>query len=768
MKTIIIRCAILGIVSLCTGGNAFGQVRGVVVEQGSGNPVEFANVAFLSATDSTLVTGAVTDMDGAFCFNDVPARGILRVSFLGYRTAYKDISRRGDSVTVCLGKDSLMLGEVVVRAKQYQRVHDGLIANISGSTLAKLGSVSDVLGHLPFVSHKNGEFNVLGKGQPIIYINNRLVRDKSELDRLNSSDVRQVKVITSPGAEYDATVSAVIKITTLKNAANGLSLQTDGGVSAERKVSHHAGADVNYHSGDFDIFGSLRYDRDVSVANQTTITKYSDREVDESLRLDEASLALNASAGMNYQWKDKLSSGVFYRYTGTPDDKYDTGDNLEAYKNQALINKITAADNRRYKTNSHYVNAYVNYNWSEDTYLKLDADYLNSGKKNSQDYDSGGEYVGNKNNSDNLLYAGKLTFGTSLAGGSVMAGVEGSYTDNDNRYDVLDGTTMQNELTSTANEAKQGLVALFAQYERSFGGHWSGSVGARFEHLAFDYYVDGVKSDGMSRTYTGLYPSASVAYSSNDISMALAYRYTTSRPSYFMLRNSVDFNSPYSYEGGSPDLLPSKTNTLSYSLSWKDIQFMADYSIVKNGTKYVIDMYEGSDSITIFHTRNIDRHSILSATIVYSPTWFKIWKPSFTVNVTKPYVTYNERKYNKPLFYFEMDNIVELPHSFILGCDINYNTSGDSDWDLAYQHDDFGADVYAVKTLLHDRLRVKFSMTNVFNTSRERWDKDTNGITLEKWKDAGRRTVALTVTYRFNKSKNKYKGEASTDELRRL
>lgn len=144
-----------------------------------------------------------------------------------------------------------------------------------------------------------------------------------------------------------------------------------------------------------------------------------------------------------------------------------------------------------------------------------------------------------------------------------------------------------------------------------------------------------------------------------------------------------------------------------------------------------------------------------------------ILKVSF-MGYTKPYAEYGGRKYDKPLYYFEIDNTLELSRSFILGCDINYNTSGDSDWDFAYLHDDFGTDIYAVKTLLHDKLRIKFSVTNVFNTSRERWDKCTNGIMLEKWNDAGRRTVGLTVTYRFNQKKNKYKGETATDELKRL
>ena len=48
-----------------------------------------------------------------------------------------------------------------------------------------------------------------------------------------------------------------------------------------------------------------------------------------------------------------------------------------------------------------------------------------------------------------------------------------------------------------------------------------------------------------------------------------------------MLRNSVEYNNPYEYEGGTPNLLPQKTNMFSFSLGWNDFQVMANYSIMK-------------------------------------------------------------------------------------------------------------------------------------------------------------------------------------------
>ena len=68
---------------------------------------------------------------------------------------------------------------------------------------------------------------VLGKGSPIVYINGRLMRDDSELRRLRSDDIRDVEVINNPGAQYDATVRAVVRIRTKKQQGDGLSLDVN-------------------------------------------------------------------------------------------------------------------------------------------------------------------------------------------------------------------------------------------------------------------------------------------------------------------------------------------------------------------------------------------------------------------------------------------------------------------------------------------------------------------------------------------------------------
>ena len=50
------------------------------------------------------------------------------------------------------------------------------------------------------------------------------MRDNSELKRLRSEEIRDVEVINNPGAQYDATVRAVVRIRTVRQQGDGLSL----------------------------------------------------------------------------------------------------------------------------------------------------------------------------------------------------------------------------------------------------------------------------------------------------------------------------------------------------------------------------------------------------------------------------------------------------------------------------------------------------------------------------------------------------------------
>lgn len=748
----------------CTHKAEHRLIGHIVDEQGL--PVAYASVSLFSPADSSLVGSGLSNEAGYFVIPTDASRVVVRCSFVGYKTECHlyDVGNIG---TIRIQPDNYTLNGVTVKGHLITSSADGLIVNIENSPLAEIGFASDVLGHLPFVSMKNNTFNVIGKGTPLVYINNRLVRDNTELNQLNSSEIKQVKVCFNPGAEYDATVNAVIIIKTIKQTGEGFSGIVDGHVQVERVVSNEAGGTLNYRKSGFDVFGSLRYSIQKQEANQTGEQTFSNIHTNEDIKLEGQNFTLTTTLGSNYQWNDYSSAGFRYQYINTPRQHFNCFNDEVATRDDIITRHIVSKDYRQQKPERHYVNAYCNYGFNEETYLKLDVDYLNGRTITNQNYNLGVISLYSRNEAKNNLYAGRLLFSTPLWGGFVKTGAEVSYTANDNHYDVVDDDIIARSIHSTPNKARQHLFAGFVEYSHSWADLWNANFGMRYEFTDFNYFVDGVKSEEASKAYSGLFPSLSIGCKTGDVSLSLAYRYTTRRPSYFALRSAIAINSPYSYEGGNPTLQPSKTNMLTLTFSWKELQLLTSYATVKDGISYIYDIFENSDSIMFFQTRNVDaRRLTLSA--YYSPTLFKIWKPEFKVSFTKPFISYNGKDYNQPRCYFEMYHLVELTPTLKVFCEADYTSAGNLESEVGYHYANFYAEAGCIKTFFRDRLRLMLSVTNLFNTSREKWRLDTNGILYEKWNDDRRRTFLLTATYRFNQSKSKYKGTASTSELNRL
>ena len=185
-------------------------------------PIPYANVIILSVKDSTFIVGTTTADDGSFNFKEVTLGNILKASFVGYEPFTTVLSNQ-DNLTIVLKEDAKMMKEVVVKgnAPLHKMTTEGLQTNIENTILSKLGTCEDVLAHVPGLTKKKDGYEVFGRGTPIIYINGRQMRDVTELERLKSSDIKSVEVISNPGSRYNAAVRAVVKIRTKKAVGDG-------------------------------------------------------------------------------------------------------------------------------------------------------------------------------------------------------------------------------------------------------------------------------------------------------------------------------------------------------------------------------------------------------------------------------------------------------------------------------------------------------------------------------------------------------------------
>lgn len=232
-------------------------VSGRLVDEES-RPMAFANVVILSPEDSSYVAGTVSREDGTFSLNNSSGQErLLRVSSVGYVTIYKRCSG-GDMGVIGMKTDENVLGEVVVKSQlPVTRLGDeGLITNVEGSVLSRMGTANDVLARIPGLQRKKDGFEVFGKGTPLIYINGRKLRDKEELAQLSSEDIKSVEVIHNPGSRYDASVGAVVRIRTVKRQGDGFGFRLSGDYNQSENTDLNGQADVNYRHGGLDVLSS--------------------------------------------------------------------------------------------------------------------------------------------------------------------------------------------------------------------------------------------------------------------------------------------------------------------------------------------------------------------------------------------------------------------------------------------------------------------------------------------------------------------------------
>ena len=233
------------------------RFKGVVIDE-KGLPLAFANIALLFSQDSTLLAGGVTNESGLFVI-PCEQKGVLaRISFVGYKTVYKHCNNT-DVGKVRMQPESHTINGVVVQGERpkVQLQGNSLIMNVEGTVMERLGTAEDVLTRVPMIAKRGEGFEILGKGAPLIYLNNRKLTDLQELKNVQSDLIRNVEVIQNPGARYDASVNAVIIIRTKRAAGEGLGVELSSWSRCGRGYANNERINLTYRTGGLELFANL-------------------------------------------------------------------------------------------------------------------------------------------------------------------------------------------------------------------------------------------------------------------------------------------------------------------------------------------------------------------------------------------------------------------------------------------------------------------------------------------------------------------------------
>lgn len=762
---------------LATTGQVFSVTISGRLVDGNNQPVEFANVVLLTLPDSTFQQGTTSASDGSFALaSGSGTSSVLRISCIGYSTLYRNtpVSNLG---TITLDLDAQLLDEVVIKASlpATRLRNDALVTNVQSGILARAGSASDVLGKIPGIMQKErNTFEVFGKGAPLIYINGRQIRDLSELDNLRSEDIKEVELITNPGAKYDSTVKAVIRIKTVKHQGDGFGFDLRSSYYQWKTADATEELKVNYRTNGLDFFGSYRYmgENKLRVGKLTQITYADELWTQDNTITDrfDWKQSHRAEAGLNYQIDDNHSVGARYTYQGKPRTEMKS-DILSDIRRDGEHYDHLDTDTRYIEepSNSHRVNAYYN-GTIKALEIDFNVDYF-TGNDNqythivevSQNYEN--REVSSRNLVDNELLAAKLIFSYPVVGGTLTWGGEYSHTRRNDDY------LSENEYVDTSYSLiKEGNMSAFAEYSRKISiGQFA--AGVRYEHAAFDYFVGEEHKDDQSRSYGDWFPNASFSTTIGKVQTQLSYTTKTRRPSYKQLSNNVFYANRFTYETGNPLLKPSMFHDVSLSGTWKFLQASVSYQIKNDPIIYWSRPMEDNPGASLLYFENLGKLPGLQALVAASPK-IGIWSPSFSVGFMKQWFSVESGgetlKLDQPMWDFSLDNSFELPRGFLLSVDYNAWSNGNNEnmYSALWGH---LLNASIRKSFLKEALSVTVGASDILDKKSNKGTaySPTMRLTIDNRYDS--REVYVTVRYRFNSGKDKYKGTgAGGDAMRRL
>ena len=738
-------------------------------------PMPYANVVLMNRADSAFVQGIVTGEDGTFALTSDCNDCLLKISCVGYASRWVETRTAGVG-DIVMQPDAALLGEVVVEGERpvHKLGSEGLLTSVEGSILSKLGTAEDVLRNIPGVLKKDGGvLEVFGKGKPLIYINNRLMRDASELNELKSQDIVSVEVITNPGAKYDASVQSVIRIKTRKVQGEGWGGHLRSSFYQGEMSRTYNAFLWNYRHHGLDIFGTVS-DFENGWLQKYRITQ--DVAADTIWHQDNHGRSqgnyniLRLVLGTNYQFNDKHSVG--FQYTSS----------IRIYdKSTGRFVADVLADGNFYdhlETNNveetshnmpHSLNIYYNGEVGK-TSIDFNADYYfnktharNRDVEESQEWDD--RSLHSVNNVRNELFAGKLVLSWPLWNGTLTAGGEANYTHrNDDYFNSF------HLVPSSETEVKEQNYSVFVEYSRMTPiGQVRG--GLRDEYVKTGYYSQGVRIDGQSRHFNHLFPSVSLSTRVGNVKGLLSYAMKIRRPTYFELSNMTYYSNRFTWQSGNPYLKPTIINNVSLDATWKFLSLNVSYSHLRDVVMQLGRQVEGHESTTLIYQDNIDKKDILSASLTAAPQ-FGLWHPQLTLSVMKEWMKIpmptGYYSPERPILSAQWSNTFKFSPSWTGSLSLDWQGKGDSENISSRSHQ---LDLYIglTKTFFDDRLSVKVAGHDLFHRNGQDVLAHLGELTLWQHRTNETRYAEVTVRYHFNWTRNKYKGTgAGNQEKNRL
>jgi len=765
------------------------KLNGQVVKADS-KPVEFATVTLLKAKDSSLVKGAIADVNGRYEFENIKqGRYLVAAANVGMVKAYgKPFEVNGQSVdlgSITLAADTRNLKEVNVTAKKpfIEQRADKMVVNVENSIVAAGGTAMEVLEKSPGITvDKDDNISLKGKNGVIIMIDGKLTNMSPQdvaqmLKNMPSNNIEQIELIANPSAKYDAAGNAgIINIKLKKNRSYGTNGSLNLGFAQGRSSKYNGGLNLNHRAAKVNLFGSYNYNHranDQRLGLYRTGTNKGELNVfDQYNFMKNESDYHSAKAGADYFISKNHTIGVMvdasFNKWGSPGTATTLIGNGQRVDSTLITRTQNASKWDRWAYNVNYKGVLD----SSGKELNVDLDYArNTSRQNANIYAS--TFEGNNkgylrgDTSRNLQpstidiktikadYSNPLKNQAKLEAGFKVSFVE---SDNDARFDSLRNTNWVYDVNRSNHFIyKENINAGYINFNKQFK-----KVGVQLGLRGEQTHVKGTSltlNTVNDTTYFNLFPSVFVSYAAGkNHQLGISYSRRIQRPSYEDLNPFEFYLDRYTKASGNPYLRPQYSNNFEITHTFK--QFL----ITSVGYSHTKDM--------ITQMLEADRDAVTGDTIVMKYKYLNVAKSdNFNLNISVPMpitkwwtsftnLSGNYSKYQTVVnnnlvnvdaagFFGRTQHTFTLPRGFSTELVFFYMSPQVSQEGLFKMKAMYALDWGISKSVLKKKGTVKLNVSDVFNNQRFQGTFDNAGYftrVSSKWES---QQVRLNFTYRF-------------------
>lgn len=749
------------------------QLTGKVKDQLQ-QPLELVYVSLMKP-DSTPVKRALTDSLGIFVIKAEKGDYLVVLEEFGISRAVS-LTQDTDLGEMLL-KESQELDGVTVTARKKiieQRV-DRLVFHVENVTSVSGGTALDALKATPTVRVQNDQVSIVGKGEVLVMVDDRLQRMSSEdlaafLKSIPADNIQSIEVITTPPAKYDAEGNSGLINIKLKTArANSWNAMI--GTSYTQKT--YAGGNIqglfNYNYKKLSLEFSVNKGKQDWLTTFENRTSFPDEVWHQQIKDRSTSNALSLGAGMDYKLAKRWTTGV--NYLGSFTDRRAASSPLTTRSDRATesVQSYIASEMNSYsKPDMNSVNWYHSFALdSTGKNLTIDLDHFSYRKQDENTFSGNsldisqqiipGTFFSAANSNNNRIrnYSGKVDVTLPYKWADLSFGGKASYTHTSNDLEVYDqqtGVPVLNTDQSNVFSYKEQNEALYVSAAKKLGKKWEGQLGLRMEATQTEGYSENLDQTNRNN-YVKLFPTAYLSYLANDSnSFSLTYSQRIRRPNFDYLNPFVIRSNPYDYSEGNPFLKPSYITNLEFSYMHNQKWVNAVYFSRVSDFGQEVSIIDPNTNITRRTPVNYANTYQIGFSTYYHFNRFSWWNSytGFNVNYqriqSKTDFIASIDGYNG-YFYSNNDFTLNDQKSVFVG--VNYG------WQLPGLYQFFRIstmhilDVSVKVLLLNKKLSLTAVWEDVLNGQRPEIGFTSNGIQNTITNYADTRGVRLSVSYKF-------------------